>query len=450
MPNTLDHFDVAISGAGPVGLALAALLVQQGIAPQRLLLLDAKPTERINSPQPDPRSIALSYGSAQILQKIGAWPIGAWPLAASTIEEIHVSRRGHFGRTLMRCQDVGLPALGYVMRYGTLVETLANLCTGHGIRMIRPVNLAALTENDQEIQLLLAAESSISAKLMVQAEGGQFAEQPSKTRTRDYQQVALVAQVAVSAPVMHRAFERFTDEGPLALLPQRDTPGRAGKFAAHDAATPPTTHYALVWCMRAPSAHRLILLPEAAFLAALQQAFGTRLGRFLHATSRTVYPLGLNAGAADTARSVAIGNAAQTLHPVAGQGLNLGMRDAAVLARLLAQDTTPAALASFLAQRRRDRNTTIQLTDVMARIFVDGLGKTKTARSAFSDSFTNTSIESFTASPVNSITHTSTHTSTHMITHTISQSLLGLSLGIIDGVAPAKRLLARQMMFGSR
>ena len=168
--------------------------------------------------------------------------------------------------------------------------------------------------------------------------------------------------------------------------------------------------------MRAATAQRLATLPDDDFLATLQQAFGGRLGRFLHTTPRAIYPLGLNAGAADTARSVAIGNAAQTLHPVAGQGLNLGLRDATVLAGLLARETTPAMLARFLAERQRDRNLTIQLTDVMARVFTDGVGDT--ARSS--------------------------------ITHVFSQSLLGLCLGAIDGIGPIKRQLAQQMMFGSR
>ncbi|MES2832559.1 MAG: FAD-dependent monooxygenase [Pseudomonadota bacterium] len=395
MPDSFPSFDIAICGTGPVGLTLAALLVRQGVTPERLVMLNTQPPERSGQSRSDPRSIALSYGSSQILQKIGAWPI-----AASAIEEIHISRRAHFGRTLLRCQDYGLPALGYVTRYSALVDALAESCTALGIRTVRLDNAGATIETDREVRLFLAAEQSITTKLVVQAEGGQFAEQTGKNRTRDYRQTALVAQVAVSAPLVRRAFERFTDEGPLALLPQ------------HEAAT----QYALVWCMRAATAQRLMLLPDKDFLAALEQAFGNRLGRFLHATPRAVYPLGLNAGAPDTARSVAVGNAAQTLHPVAGQGLNLGLRDATVLARLLAQSATPATLANFLAERQRDRNLTIQLTDVMARIFVDGLGDI--AR----------------PSPL----------------HSLSQTLLGLSLGAIDGIAPIKRLLAQQMIFGSR
>ena len=385
-PTTVD---IAICGAGPVGLALAGLLVKRGMAPDRIALIDARPLELART---DPRSIALSYGTSQIMQGIGAWPI-----AASSISQIHVSRRGHFGRTLIDAVDYDLPALGYVTRYGVLIDALAAAADAAGIQSLRPVTVGALNETDDHVELLLAAGKSITAKIMVQAEGGLFGQQPAKPQSRDYRQTAIVAQVGVSAPLSHRAFERFTSEGPLALLPQT---GHATSGAA--------THYALVWCMRPDTADRLMGLPDADFLAALENAFGTRVGSFLHLSQRSTYPLGLNADPAATRRTVAIGNAAQTLHPVAGQGLNLGMRDAAVLARLLAREPAPATLQRFLKERQNDRSMTIRLTDVMARIFAsapDGA---------------------------------------------LSQTLLGLSLGLVDALPPARRILAEQMMFGRR
>ena len=160
--------------------------------------------------------------------------------------------------------------------------------------------------------------------------------------------------------------------------------------------------------MRPESAERLLQLPEDAFLQELGAAFGTRLGRFVSSSARNAFPLGLNAQPAVSARTVAIGNAAQTLHPVAGQGLNLGLRDATVLARLLAPPARPGALQEFLQARQADRSLTIRITDTMARIFAsapDGA---------------------------------------------LSQTLLGLGLGAIDLVDPARRLLAEQMMFGQR
>ena len=203
---------------------------------------------------------------------------------------------------------------------------------------------------------------------------------------RDYDQIAIVAHVTASAPVAHRAFERFTDQGPLALLPQE-----AG--------------YALVWCVRPAHAEHLLGLPDAAFLAELGQAFGARVGRFTAATPRNIFPLGLNAQPAATARTVAIGNAAQTLHPVAGQGLNLGLRDAAVLASLLARQATPTMLQEFANSRQADRGLTIRLTDTMARVFAG-------------------------AGPL--------------------QTLLGAGLAAIDTLAPARSMLAELMMYGRR
>ena len=374
-------FDIAICGAGPVGLALAALLARQGVAPARIALIDAKTLYQASQ---DPRSIALSYGSKQILEEVGAWP-----MAADAIHQIHVSRRGHFGRTLIDRDDYALPALGYVTRYGTLVTALAAAAGQAEVALLRPMQVSAAAEHTDHATLQLSDTRQITAQIVVQAEGGVFSEQTARSMRRDYDQIAIVAQVRTSAPIAHRAFERFTNEGPLALLPQDDG-------------------YALVWCARPASIEQLVTVPDASFLAELQNAFGTRLGRFTGVTQRNVFPLGLNAHPATSARTVAIGNAAQTLHPVAGQGLNLGLRDAVVLARLLAREASPAVLQDFAQSRKSDRSLTIRLTDTMARVFAsapDGA---------------------------------------------MSQTLLGLSLGIVDTFKPAKHLLAEQMMFGWR
>ncbi|CAN5336698.1 UbiH/UbiF/VisC/COQ6 family ubiquinone biosynthesis hydroxylase [soil metagenome] len=374
-------FDIAICGAGPVGMALAALLVKQGIAPARIALIDAKTVEQLAR---DPRSIALSYGSRQILDQIKAWPD-----AVNPIHQIHVSRRGSFGRTMIDRDELQVPALGYVTRYGVLASSLAQAVTSLGVTILRPAELVERSERDEAVDLELFDGRKFSATIAVHAEGGLFSEQTAKTRKHDYDQTAIVAHVRASAPIAHRAFERFTDEGPLALLPQDDG-------------------YALVWCARPASTEELIGMPDAAFLASLGRAFGTRLGRFVSVSQRNTFPLGLNANPVTSARTVAIGNAAQTLHPVAGQGLNLGLRDAVVLARLLVQDVSPATLQDFAKCRESDRGATIRLTDTMARIFAsapDGA---------------------------------------------VSQTWLGLSLGVMDAINPAKRLLAEQMMFGWR
>ncbi|XLZ69206.1 FAD-dependent monooxygenase [Massilia sp. SR12] len=377
-------YDIAICGAGPAGMALAALLVKRGADPARLVLVDAKPLEHAMQ---DPRTLALSYGSGQILEQIGAWPIHA-----TAIHEIHVSRRGQFGRSMITRDEHKVPALGYVTRYGAIVEALGRRCNALGIAALRPVRVTGSDEADDSVTLHLEQEGqparALRATIVVQAEGGLFGEQAAKAQQRDYQQSAIIAQVNTSAPVAHRAYERFTSEGPLALLPQDDG-------------------YSLVWCARPASAQALLALDDAAFLARLGATFGERLGRFTHATRRLAFPLGLNAGATGSARTVAIGNAAQTLHPVAGQGLNLGLRDASELARLLAghAGATPEALAQYAAQRRQDRGLTVRLTDTMARVFAN-------------------------ESPL--------------------QPLLGLGLAAIDLAAPARSMLAELMMYGRR
>jgi 2-octaprenyl-6-methoxyphenol hydroxylase len=374
------HFDVAICGAGPAGMALAALLARRGVPAARIALVDAKTLAQASK---DPRSIALSWGSRQILEDIGAWPV-----AATAIHEIHVSRRGQFGRSLITRDEHRLPALGYVTRYGDLVTALGAVCERAGVAMLRPARVAALDELADAVALTTAGDAPrvLHAAIVVQAEGGLFSDQESKARRRDYQQTAIIAQVRGSRAIEHRAFERFTEQGPLALLPQGE-------------------EYSLVWCVRPDTAAHLLSLDDAAFLQELGAAFGERVGRFTHASARLAFSLGLNADPRSTARTVAIGNAAQTLHPVAGQGLNLGLRDATVLARLLAQGATPAMLAQFTALRAQDRGTTLRLTDTMARVFAND-------------------------SP--------------------AQALLGLSLAAIDMIGPARGVLAELMMYGRR
>jgi 2-octaprenyl-6-methoxyphenol hydroxylase len=377
-------YDIAICGAGPAGMALAALLAKRGVAPQRIALIDARTLQQASS---DPRSLALSYGSRQILEDIGCWPVHA-----TAIHQIHVSRRGQFGRSMIDRAEHKLDALGYVSRYGALVTELGAACGRAGIAALRPALVTGLDEQPGQVAVTVEEDGkprTLTAAIVVQAEGGLFGEQSAKAMQRDYGQTAIIAQVRCSAPVAHRAYERFTDQGPLALLPQDD-------------------EYSLVWCVRPETAQALLGLDDAAFLQRLGEAFGTRLGSFTSASRRLAFPLGLNAGKADkdgTARMAAIGNAAQTLHPVAGQGLNLGLRDAAVLARLLAQGATPAMLAQYAALRRGDRGLTVRLTDTMARVFAN-------------------------ESP--------------------AQALLGASLAAIDLFGPARGVLAELMMYGRR
>lgn len=381
--NHVTDVDIAICGAGPVGLCLAALLVKYGIAPTRIALIDGK---TIDQSCRDPRSLALSYGSHQILQKIDAWP-----LVNTEIHQIHVSRRSHFGRTLIKRDEYGLPALGYVTRYGALITALTTLPALAPVQMLRAVQVTASKEHHNIVELQLSNNRTLTATIMVQAEGSLLKQQTRQQR--DYQQIAIVAHIKANTPIAHRAFERFTAQGPLALLPQDDVQGN---------------NYALVWCVRPDTANTLLALDDAAFLEALTQAFGNRLGRFVQTSTRHHFPLGLNTHPTISAHTVTIGNAAQTLHPVAGQGLNLGLRDAMILAGLLAQEISPAVLQHFARVRKTDRTLTICLTDAMARLF------------------------------------------TSVSENTCSQTWLGVSLGLIDIINPTRHLLAQHMIFGQR
>ena len=374
--------DVAICGAGPVGLALAAFLARRGVPGSRIALIDGKSLGQAIS---DPRSIALSWGSVQLLDEAGAWP-----LPATAIHQIHVSRRGQLGRSLMDRAEHALPALGYVTRYGAVVDALARRCEAAGVAVLRPARVQSLEEGADAALLALDDGRTVRAQVAVQAEGGIFGQQDHRARSRDYAQSAVIARVTSDMPIPHRAFERFTDEGPLALLPEDGPDGH---------------QYALVWCVRPERAGAVLDLDDANFLKQLTDAFGTRLGTFIKVSPRVAFPLGLNAEARATARTVAIGNAAQTLHPVAGQGLNLGLRDAAVLARQLARGADSAAIGRFLEQRTQDRKLMIGLTDTMARAFTG-------------------------SKPL--------------------QPLLGLGLAALDLARPARMLLADLMMFGRR
>ena len=301
--------DVLIRGAGPVGCALALALRGSGL---RVALADSA------APPPSFRPLALSYASRLILERLGAWA----ELPVTPIERIVVSQAGAFGRTRLDAADAGVPALGYVTDYSAL---LGHLRTALG-------DMPSSTATD--------------APCIVHAEGA-----PQELEGKRYAQDALVALLHTEPPSAATAFERFTAEGPLALLPM------AGR-------------HALIWSMRPERARELVVADERDFLAELAAAAGSAAGRPTKAGQRTVQALTLKVrGTRVAGNEVYIGNAAQTLHPVAGQGLNLGLRDAWDLARALASASEPgdpATLARFAAQRRLDAGATVRVTDFLA------------------------------------------------------------------------------------
>lgn len=342
-------FDLAICGAGPTGCALALLLAQYSPKPERIALIGRLPEG--NQPLSDPRAIALNHGSRQLLQSINGWPNHSAP-----IETVHVSQRGYLGRTLIEARDMRVPTLGAVVSYDALIQQLHEAVAQSPIHFIQsdtPVSPRAAQPvhiQDPETQ-----NSLLTTQLAIQSDGHQ-----PKGLSRDYQQHAVLATIRASHPVYGRAYERFTRTGPFALLPHPQS----------------KHHYALVWCLNPTQAEYHRTQPTKAFEKAIEQTFGPWLGCLELVSERFVFPLSLHAGAHSVAsRIIAIGNAAQTMHPVAGQGLNLGLRDVAQLALALRpwlvqpdQDPSPM-LDHFIQQRRPDRWLTIGVTDTLARIF---------------------------------------------------------------------------------
>jgi 2-octaprenyl-6-methoxyphenol hydroxylase len=354
----MADYDVLIVGGGPVGAALALALRGAGLAVGQL-------EARAAHAATDARPIALSHGSRLILERLGVWDglRGATP-----IERIHVSQRGAFGQATLDAREARVPALGYVVDYGTLAGALAAaLDAGGGVDRMQAAASALETGSDVAVARFASGGGTgrASARLLAVADGGALP--AAGARTRDYGQAAVTARVSCEAPHHNVAYERFAPDGPLALLPM----GGA---------------VALIWTTAPDHAQQLCALTGAEFLQRLQAGFGNRLGRFLAATGRAWVPLALRIAAhiADP-RTVVIGNAAQTLHPVAGQGLNLGLRDAWELAALVrdcnAADIGGAEfLRAYAARRRLDRGGGIFFTDSLVRLFSNDLALLRLAR----------------------------------------------------------------------
>ncbi len=377
------HCDVAIVGGGPVGAALAAGLEGCGL---EVVVLEAK----TQLEAPDPRAIALSEGSRLILQRLGIW--AALEPKATAIETIHVSQRGGFGRAELKAREMGVPALGYVAEYGDLYAAMAQRMVASGARVLTGARVTqagatsayAMVNYEQDGQ-----EHLLTARLAVLSEGGK-ALPPALRQDKDYGQSAVVCTVRTTQPHGRRAYERFTPEGPIALLPLKD-------------------EYALVWTTPSALVAERVALPDTEFLNQLQAAFGDRQGRFLSAGPRAAFPLKLTL-AKDSAspRLVRIGNAAHVLHPVAGQGFNLGLRDAWKLAETLADTPLDSlgsrALEHYARQRRTDILGGSFMTDVLVAGFSNDVRALREVR--------------------------------------------GLALGALDLLPPLRTVFARKMMFG--
>jgi 2-octaprenyl-6-methoxyphenol hydroxylase len=357
--------DLVIVGAGPVGATLALALADNGLD---AVALDARPAGTIGRGD---RSLALSHGARLILERLGLWgAVAAQRDAVTPITAIEISQRGGFGRMRLDALEQGLPALGYVVSYRALQAALDAALGRAGNKVVYGAKVTAIrtTPSYAAVDTIHAgAESEFSARLVAVADGGGELVGALKRHHHDYGQVAVVGKLAPREPHGGVAFERFTPEGPVALLPEGD-------------------HYGFVWTTTPAQSETLLALPDAQFLEALDQRFGlhaaarnarprTQPAGFERVTDRRAFPLRLEyADRVFGQRVVVLGDAAQALHPVAGQGFNLGMRDAYELAQELLATPRDAIgardrLATYARRRRADRAAGIAFTHGLLGIF---------------------------------------------------------------------------------
>jgi len=366
-------FDVAIVGGGMVGATLGVALAPLNL---RVAIIEAIPHNAAAQPSFDERTTALSNGSRRILETMGVWP--ALSALATPIAKIHVSEQGRFGFARIDAAEQGLSAMGYVVANRDLGSALwSRLAKSAGIEVYCPAEVSQVTAHDESVTVEIAqkgAKSTIDAKLIVAADGAQSAVRGAfgvDAQVRDYAQTAIITTVLPQRFHDNVAYERFTPSGPLALLPLDG--GRC----------------TLVLTLTQEAAQSVLAWSDQEFLAEVQRRFGFRLGRFLKVGRRVPYPLSLTrAMRTSSGRCVIIGNAAQGLHPVAGMGFNLGLRDVASLAELIAERAgladadpgSPALLAEYDAWRASDRGGVIAFTDGLVRMFSNPLASVRRLR----------------------------------------------------------------------
>jgi|HigsolmetaAR201D_1030396.scaffolds.fasta_scaffold00507_12 2-octaprenyl-6-methoxyphenol hydroxylase len=370
-------FDVVIGGGGLVGATLALALAELDL---RVALIEASAFDDPGQPSFDDRTTALSNGSRRAFEALGVWQLIEHE--ATPIRRIHVSDQGRFGFARLDAHELGLKALGYVVTNRIMGAALWRRLAATSVHLIAPARLAGmeLIDGAQRVSFVRAGDGneteSVSAKLVVAADGAQSTLRTAagvSAQSWDYEQVAVIANVYTQRFHDHVAYERFTSAGPIAMLPITD--GRCG----------------LIWTFAKDEADRWAECPDEEFLARLQEAFGFRLGRITRVGTRHKYPLALTRSDDHIAERLAIvGNAAQALHPIAGQGFNLGLRDAASLAEILAEAREQTSgeldvgdglwLQRYRAWREADRSNIVRFTDGLVRLFTQPFGPVQVLR----------------------------------------------------------------------
>ena len=354
MANELDY-ELIIVGGGMVGASLAIALKN---SPLRIAIIEAIPAKATQQPSYDDRGIALSYGSQRIFEGLGLW--ASLKTHSTAIKHIHVSDRGHFGVPRLSAKQEHVPALGQVITardMGQIFNPAIN--DQNNLDVISPASVVALQQFEDHVEVELNDQRKLKAKLLVAADGGQSTiRQLLKLGAveHDYQQTAVTANITAERPHENWAYERFTDTGPIALLPMTDN------------------RCSLVWTVKSGDDARLLALSDHDFLTQLQDRFGYRLGKLIQVGQRHSYPLNLiHADQPVQQRVVLIGNAAHSLHPIAGQGFNLGLRDVAVLADLLASADNDCGDARLLLDykqwRLNDQDNVISTTSNLVTLF---------------------------------------------------------------------------------
>ena len=354
------NYDLLIGGGGLAGNCLALALKDSGL---KIALIEAISRQQLHDSPAGDRALALSAGSVIMLEALGIW--GKVKTKATAIKDIHISDKGHFGKMRLSAKQQGVDALGYVIAARDIETPIAQMIEDAEITQFCPARIESLNINNEAIQINLKSEEKsikLSAKLLVGADGGQSTIRKLleiKQHKTDYGQTAIITTVKSTKPHHNTAYERFTSSGPLALLPIDNYQS------------------AVVWTRSHDEAQTLLSTSKAEFINQLQSCFGYRLGKLSLAATRLAFPLTLiRAEKMLGQRSVIIGNAVHQLHPVAGQGFNLGLRDVVQLAEMLIEqyklerDIGDANfLQTYAKTRTQDHNKVINFTNSVVKIF---------------------------------------------------------------------------------